>query len=176
MPNWSDQALGMGVPPATPHAIFANGHPISSLTVGADQIPVAGTVYYAPVFVPYRKTIVSLGYLIGSVGGTDKAIAGLYNAEGKLLAQTANAGATVGTASTIQEMAIALVGGVAGTLIEVEGPGFYYVSISLNGTTARLRVTVSGGTRGGSATGAFGTLAAITPPSAAAAAIIAYVL
>jgi hypothetical protein len=169
MANWNDKAHGGGVPGVTPFPFYTNNQDISVLTAGADQVPVAGTVYFAAVYVPHRKTITSIGYLIGSVGGTDKAVAALYNAEGKPIATSALAGVTVGTAATVQELTLT-------TPIEIEGPGYYYVSISLNGTTARLRVSVAGGGRGGSAAGAFGTIAAITPPTASAASLIGYVV
>jgi hypothetical protein len=176
MPNWNDQALGGGTYGATPHPFFVNGHPISSLTVGADQVPVAGTVYFGAVYVPHRKFVTSIGYLIGTVGTGDKVIGAIYNAAGQLLASSALAGITMGNASVIQELPITLTGGAVSTGVELEGPGYYYVSISCNGTTARLRVSVSGGGRAGSAAGSFGTLAAITPPTASAASIIAYLV
>src|SRR5262245_56520076 len=131
MANWNDKALGGGDYGATPMPIYVGDGAPPTLTTGTDTTPVAGTVYFGYLYVPHRKTIKRIGYLIGSVGGTDKAIVALYNAAGKVIANSALAGTTVGTAANIQEIDLT-------TPFEAEGPGYYLVSVSVNGTTCRL--------------------------------------
>lgn len=137
---------------------FVGGAAITSLTLGTDTTPVNGTVFFGELFLPVGRTLTGVGYLIGSVGGTDKAIATLYDRAGAVLVTSALAGVTVGTTATIQELPFT-------ATYDAVGPALYYVSISMNGTTARLRTHVAGGIRDGSATGTFGTLASITPPT-----------
>lgn len=130
-----------------------------SLTAGTDTTPVAGTVYVGELFVPANATLTGIGYLIGSVGGTDKAIAALYNSAGAVVANSALAGVTVGTTATYQELPFT-------APYAAVGPGQYWVSISMDGTTARLRTIPAGAILPTTlAAGVFGTLAAITPPT-----------
>ena len=141
-----------------------------SLTAGTDTAPVAGTVYVGELFVPANATLTGIGYLIGSVGGTDKAIAALYDSAGAVVANSAVAGVTVGTTATYQELPF------TATYAAV-GPAQYFVSISMNGTTARLRTVPAGAILPTTtAEGVFGTLDAITPPTTftAASAPVAY--
>lgn len=132
----------------------------ASLTSGTDTTPTSGTVYYGEVFVPGNATYTGIGYLIGSVGGTDKAIVTLYNAVGTVVANSEKAtGTTVGTTATFQEIAFV-------TAYAAVGPALYFISVSVNGNTCRLRTVAAGSVIStGSATGVFGTLAAITPPT-----------
>lgn len=147
---------------------FVGGFVPGTLTTGTDVTGVDGTVYFGELFLPASKIIKGCGYLIGSVGGTDKAIVALYNSAGVLLANSATAGTTVGSSGGVQELDFT-------AQYAAVGPALYYVSVSVNGTTCRLRHGVVNGVRGGNAAGVFGTLAAITPPTAAAAYPIAYI-
>lgn len=149
-------------------AAFPVGQFAPTLTTGTDSTPTAGTVYFGALYLPVNYTCTGIGYLIGSVGGTDSAIVALYDSTGAVVANSALAGTTVGTTATVQEIAFT-------ATYAAKGPGLYYVSISTNGNTCRLRLSVASGVRGGSAAGVFGTLDAITPPTANAAAPIAYV-
>jgi hypothetical protein len=142
----------------------------ASLTAGTDTTPVSGTVFYGEVVIPVGATLTGIGYLIGSVGGTDKAIVALYDSTGAVVANSALAGVTVGTTATYQEIPFT-------ATYAAKGPGQYFVSVSMNGTTARLRTIPAGAfAPASSATGVFGTLAAITPPTTftAAKAPVAY--
>jgi hypothetical protein len=135
----------------------------TGLTTGTDTTPVNGTRWYSSLFIPYNRTITGIGYLIGTVGGTDKVIVELKSSTGASLATSNTAGATVGTAATFQEVAF------TGTYAAV-GPAIYYVVVQMNGTTARLRTlptaTAPAYTNWASSTaGTFGTTAAITAPS-----------
>lgn len=135
---------------------------LSSLNVSIDKTPVAGTRYYTNVTVGQQQQFTGIGALIGSVGGTDKFIFELHNSSGVLVATTALAGVTVGTAATWQFIPF--------TAPYLAAPGTYYIAVQLNGTTARLAVLDnpnlgSVGQVSGSATGTFGTSANITPPT-----------
>lgn len=146
---------------------YTGGFAPASL-VGVDQIPVAGTVYFAPICLPYSMTVSKIGYNIGSVGGTDLAIASLYTAGGTLIQSSLIAGTTVGTTATMQELAL---------LSTVDLPmGIYLIGVSVNGTTCRLSKGVANGNRGGSAAGSFGVLATLTPAITNVAGIIAYLI
>jgi len=148
---------------------------LTSLTAGTNVTPVAGTRYTCSLYIPHSCLLTGIGYLIGTVGGTDKAIVELHDVDGTLLAKSAVAGVTVGTLATFQEIPFT-------EPLEVVGPGWYYVSVTMNGTTARLRAIatalgVSQVAYTKSATGTFGTVGDLTVPSSFTADVgpIAYV-
>lgn len=141
---------------------FSNWQPIAA-TSGTDTTPANGTQFVTSIFLPANKTLTGAAYLIGSVGGTDKVYAALYDANGALLANSSvsGGGATVGTAANIQTLAFT-------TAYVAHGPAMVYVGISINGTTARLRTVpahTQAGIYAGSVAQSHGTVAAITPPS-----------
>ncbi len=134
---------------------------LTSLTDGTDTACDNGGRYWCSVFVPVNVTLTGIGYLIGSVGGTDKVIAELKDSSGASLANSALAGATVGTLATFQEVAFT-------ATIAVPGPAWYYLVLQFNGATAKFRTIpanlgVSQVAIANTAAGTFGTLAAITP-------------
>jgi len=136
---------------------------LTALTAGTNVTPVAGTRYTCTIFVPHSLIMTGIGYLIGTVGGTDKAIAELHDADGKLLANSDLAGVTVGTAATFQELPFT-------APVEIAGPCWYHLSITMNGTTARLRtiataIGTSQTANTKSATGTFGTVGDLTVPT-----------
>jgi hypothetical protein len=143
-----------------PHG-FSNWQPIAA-TSGTNTTPADGTHFVTSLFIPVNKTLTGVGYLIGTVGGTDKVYAALYDASGALLANSSvtSGGATVGTAAEIQTLAF------TATYAAV-GPAMYYVGISMNGNTARLRTVPAfcqAGIYAGSVSQTHGTVAAITEP------------
>lgn len=83
----------------------ASGQPVLA-TAGTDTAGLADRLLVTKIFIPCTTTITGLAYLIGSVGGTDKAVASLYNADGVLLANStlAGGGTTVGTAANFQAL------------------------------------------------------------------------
>jgi len=109
----------------------------SATTSGTDTTPTANRVYTTAIFIPANMTLTGLSYLIGSVGGTDLAIAMLFNSEGVLVANSAVAGATVGTTATMQHLAFT-------APYAAKGPALYFAGIQVNGTTCRLRTQVFG--------------------------------
>jgi hypothetical protein len=136
---------------------------LTSLTAGTNTTPVAATFYTCSIFVPHNMLMTGIGYLIGTVGGTDKAIVTLHDADGKLLANSDLAGTTVGTAATFQEIPFT-------APVQVVGPCWYYLTVTYNGITARIRtipaslgISVTAFTK--SATGTFGTVGDLTVPT-----------
>lgn len=132
-----------------------------SLTDGTDTAPVAGTRYYSSIFIPDNSAFTGIGFLIGSVGGTDNVIVELHNSKGALVATSALAGTLVGTTGTIQQVPFIAPLGVVPF-------GLYFVVVQFNGTTARFR-TLAAGTSASQTViadliaGAFGTSAPFTP-------------
>lgn len=133
----------------------------------SSKTTVAGTIYYGSFTIGppaggvvtqvAAKTITGLSVLVGSTGGTDLWCVGLYNSAGVLVANSALAGATAGTAGTWQQFAF--------TTAYQAAPGTYYLALQSNGTTAHPAVyngPALASIISGSQTGAFGTLAAIS--------------
>lgn len=140
---------------------FANWQPIAA-TSGTDTTPADGTQFVTSIYLPVSMTLTGVSYLIGSVGGTNRVYAVLYDSTGAVLANStlASAGTVVGTAANIQALNFT-------ATYAAKGPGLYYVGISMNGTTARLRTVPAfcqAGIFGGSVSQAHATVAAITEP------------
>lgn len=148
----------IGRPP--PNGTF----PAVAATSGTDTACSNGTCYLGRVFVPTGCKITGVQYLVGSVGGTDKVIATLYDREGNLLANSAAAGATVGTAAQVQQVAFE-------TPYTLEGPAELWIGLTFNGTTAKFRSVpahcqIGNAQLGGSVAQTFGTIGStITPPT-----------
>ncbi len=155
------------VPISQPSQIVCDTGLPRGATEGTDTAFANGTSFVTSVFVPTNFTATSIGYLVGSVGGTTKIIARIYNSAGALVASstTTSSGTTAGTAAQLQEIALTATAALT-------GPRRYFIAISGNGTTAKLR-TVAAYTGGGAFTGsvalAHAATTAITPPSAFAA-------
>lgn len=156
-----------------PHG-FRNFLP-NTATTGTDTAFANGTLFLSSVFVPVNKTLTGVGFLLGSVGGTDKVIVALYDATGAPVASStvAASGTTAGTAANTQEIPFT-------ATYAAKGPNMYYIGVAANGATAKLR-TVPAFTATelfcGSVAWTHGTVAAVVPPTAFAAdkAPIAYV-
>jgi hypothetical protein len=149
------------IPISAPHG-FANWQPAAA-TSGTDTTPADGTQFVSSLWIPANKTLTGVAYLIGSVGGTDKVYAALYSSSGALLANSSvtSGGATVGTAANVQTLAFT-------ATYAAKGPGLFYVGISMNGNTARLRSVPAhcqAGLFAGSVSQVHGTVAAITAPT-----------
>lgn len=140
---------------------------ISYITNNVDRATVAGSRYYRQWTVPYNIQANGVAFLVGSTGGTDKIIVELHNSAGALVATSdiTSTAPTLGTANTWQEIPF---GTAAAGAVPVQIlAGTYYIAIQSNGTTGKLRAYQSAGLSlpVGSATGTFGTSAAITPPT-----------
>jgi hypothetical protein len=139
--------------------------PIGSVAYGSfgtSTTLTAGTIYWAEVFIPRNITLTGVGVLNGATVGTDKWIFALYDSDGgAVVANSALTGVTSSGANAFQEIAF------TGTYAAV-GPARYWIALQSNGTTDNIR-TVAASTfidvLTTSATGAFGTLTSLTPPT-----------
>lgn len=132
-------------------------------TSGTDTACTNGTAYVGSIFIPGNCTVTGIQYLIGSVGGTDKVIASLHSASGAVLANSATAGATVGTAANLQQVAFT-------STYAAVGPQWGFIALTFNGTTAKFRsvpnfCNAGNGVIGNGVTQTFGSVAAFTPPT-----------
>jgi hypothetical protein len=152
----------LGVTPASAPTGVPTWHPPTA-TSGTDTTPADGTQFVASIFIPWNMTLTGVAYLLGSVGGTNRVYAVLYDSTGAVLANStlASAGTVAGTLATNQELAFT-------APVAVKGGRRYFIGISMNGNTARLR-TVPAQTQAGMWAGqvaqTHGTVAAITPPA-----------
>lgn len=96
----------------------------------------ATTMYCTELQVPFSKLATGLAPLLGSVGGTDKHLVALYDSSGNLLANSATAGVTAGTASTYEQISFT-------TPYYIVGPAQYFGCLQTNGTTATVRMLVT---------------------------------
>ncbi len=136
--------------------------PVTAATSGTDTACTNGTLYYASLRVPGACIVTGISYLIGSVGGTDKVIASIYDIGGNLIANSAIAGTTVGTAANLQAIPFT----APATL---DAPNFFLLALTFNGTTAKFRSVPAfcgGGMLAGSATQTFGTVTSTIAVSA----------
>lgn len=157
----TDMLVGGLAQVVAPHG-FSNWQPVAA-TSGTDTTPASGTQYVTSLFIPVNKTLTGISWLIGSVGGTDRVYAVLYDANGNVLANStlASNGTTVGTAANQQALPFT-------STFNSKGPNLYYVGISINGTTARIRTIpahTQAGLFGGTVSQTHATVAAITAPT-----------
>jgi hypothetical protein len=134
--------------------------PIGSVayaSFGTDFTPAAGSLYTAELFIPKVMTITGIGFLNGSIVGTDEVIVSVNNVSGTTIGYSDLAGVVTAGANSFQQI---------GFLTPVVvSPGTYYISIQTSGTTDRIRLISANtfvDTRTTSRTGTFGTL---LPPS-----------
>lgn len=156
-----DTFLANGQAPQTAKLSLARlAMAVTYLSNNLSTAPVAGTRYYVDTSIGTNGTVVTgIRALIGATGGTDKFIYELHDSTGALVATTALAGVTVGTAGTWQAIPF--------TAPVTVNAGVYFIVVQNNGTTARIatyNAPVSP-LLTGSAAGTFGTSAAITPPT-----------
>lgn len=137
--------------------VYCTGGLPGLTTTGTDTAGVAGQLFVGELRIHQNTLITGLSFLIGSVGGTDKAIVQFFDVNGVVLATSALAGTTVGTAATMQRIAFITAYKAA--------PGLYYVGVQYNGTTAKIRTQVFGDHNVGTVAQTFGTPATITPPT-----------
>lgn len=133
-------AAGAHIAPGAGSALggqfWGAGFEPQSSTAGNNTTGVANQQWISSVFVPCDMTVTGIAYLIGTTGGTDRAVAALYNAAGTLLGNstTTSGGTVVGTGSTLQSLALT-------SQVPITGPATYLISVQTNGTTAKV-VTV----------------------------------
>lgn len=140
----------------TPFRYVGEAQPATN-TTGTDTACTNGTIYVGAIFLGSNCTITGLSYLIGSVGGTDKVISYLFDSTGAVVANSALAGATVGTTATMQRVDF--------TAAYTAPAGLYYAGVVFNGTTAKFRTHTFGDHPAGQVSYTFGTSASITVPT-----------
>ena len=150
---------GLAAPGVVPG--FNTWQPVAA-TSGTDTAFANGTLFLSSLYLPINKVATGIGFLLGSVGGTDKVIVGLWDGSGNPVANstTAAGGTTAGTAANTQEIPFV-------NPLSLVGPGVYFLGVAANGATAKLR-TVAAFTNAGSLAGSVswthGTIAAVVPP------------
>ena len=135
----------------------------SSVAAGTDTACATNTQFVSSVFIPVNKTITGIAWLVGSTGGTDKAYGVLYDASGNALgfSTTASGGVTVGSAASVMTMDLT-------ATYAAKGPAMFYIGVSVNGATAKVRTVpanLGAGIYAGTVTQTHGTVGAITPPT-----------
>ncbi len=134
--------------------------PNVAATSGTDTACTNGTAYVGSVYVPAPCVVTGVQYVVGSVGGTTKVVASIHDINGRVVANSATAGATVGTAAQIQQVAL--------TATAALQSGFYFVGVTFDGTTAKFRSVPAycqSGVIGNGVTQTFGTVADFTAPT-----------
>jgi hypothetical protein len=142
---------------------------VTATSSGTDKACSNGTTYLGRFYLPAPALATGAQYLIGSVGGTNNVILTLYDETGRLLRATAST--LVGTALNVQQIPFATNGsGAAATTLQLE-PGYYWIGLTANGTTAKFRAVpdhggVGDNVLGGTVTQTFGTITStVTVPT-----------
>jgi hypothetical protein len=119
---------------------------------------VAGTEYYVALYLESNFTLTGAQFLVGGTAGTDKWIAALYNNSGILVANSTTGGQTVASLPNT------MVSFPFTTTYAAPGPGYYYLAVQSNGTTAKVQTYTTPGAifRANSVTGTFGSLPSLT--------------
>lgn len=126
--------------------------------LAAGKTLVAGSRYFIQQNIGAPGVLTGINVLVGGTGGTDKWLVELHSPTGVLLATSALAGVTAGTAATWQQIAFT-------ATYNLQVPGLYWVTVQTNGTTATL-ACINSPTYPlftGSSAGTLGTSASITP-------------
>ena len=172
---WIQSDLRTGVQTQARWRVYApepGGTAYTSLnTTGTATI--ATELYCSEVWLPTSKLLTGIALLAGTANSTDKHYVALYDNSGVAIANSALAGATGNTtASAYQQYAFT-------SPYFAVGPAQYFACFQSNGTTDTVRMAVTGVndnilTKG--QTGAtFGTLPALTVPTAFTTAVGPYV-
>ena len=158
-----------GVSTLTGGAVYATNAPfmwsaggaVALATSGTDQAPTSGPRQWVEIFIDRNVTLTGIGYLVGSVGGTDSVVVELYNSAGTVVARS------IATDTEIADIVGATVefDKIAFSSTYAAVAGTYYISVQFNGTTARLRTfpIPNSGFVANTAAGTFKTGASITP-------------
>jgi hypothetical protein len=101
---------------------------------GTDTAFAEKKLFTASLALPCNMTVTGVKYLLGAGGGTNKVIAALFNSAGQKVANSSEAteGTVAGTEKTVQTLAFT-------TPYQAKGPATYFVAITANGATAKLR-------------------------------------
>jgi hypothetical protein len=130
-------------------------------TSGFSLTPVAGTFYYASLWIPFDVTLTGVVASTGVTGGTDDWIAALWGiGGGAALANSSLSGVAAPSGGTKQKFPF------TGTL-PVTGPAAYIIGMQSNGTHAQFLAfpNAAEGFITGSVAGVFGTVPSLSPAS-----------
>ena len=136
-------------------------------TNGTDTAPSITVVYMTQFVIPFNVTLTGAALFNGS-NVTDKVILALFNSAGTPLANTATAGTAGSGTDAYQEV------NFTSTYAAV-GPATYWLGAYFNGTTTRFNTIAAAtpfllnkifGFAGSVSTQTFGTVAAVTLPTA----------
>lgn len=129
--------------------------PNPTATSGTDTTPVAGTIYYASVFIPGDTFVSSLNILLGSASTNGTVIVGIAGGTtGNVLATSVLTGTTTTTAAQTQSVTLT-------APINLQGPGYYLLFAQFSSASDRLRSVPAfcdNGIMAGSQTGVTGTI------------------
>lgn len=134
---------------------------------------IATEVYCTEVWVPVNKLLTGIGLLAGTANSTDKHYVILYDSGGTAIANSAVAGVTGNTtASAYQQYAFT-------SKFFAIGPAQYFACFQANGTTDTVRMATTGVNdnilTAGQTAATFGTIPALTVPTAFTTAVGPYV-
>lgn len=114
------------------------GTAYTSLETNGTAFDAATSMYCNEIKLPYSKVLTGLKVLMGTIaGGTEKKAVLLYDAGGKLLANSAAAGQTMGSTASV------FVSVPFTTPFYAVGPARYFGCIQSNGTSDTIRHTVT---------------------------------
>lgn len=126
----------------SPRLIATGGNGALNTADGGNSTPVITEIYMAELWVPAQISVTGIAVFAGSVW-SDNFKAGLYEANGVLLAATAStAGST--TADVYQRAPFATNGANATFSALTLTRGTYYIGLILDGTTSRYNTHVVG--------------------------------
>lgn len=131
---------GVAAIAGTTFGTWAGNYVPASKSAGTDVAFAEKKLFVSSLFLPANKKVKGIGLLLGTEGGTNKLVAGLFNSKGEPLAKTSETteGTVAGTKETIQEIDLT-------AEYEAVGPAVYFIGITGNGTTAKMRTIAIGG-------------------------------
>ncbi len=140
---------------------WSAGGSVALATAGTNTTPTDGPRMWVEIFIPRNVTLTGIGYLVGTVGGTDSVVVELFNSAGTVVARSiatdTSPAALVATLAEFQKVDFSSTfNAIAGT---------HYISVQFNGGTARVRTfgIPNSGFVANTAAGTFKTGASITP-------------
>lgn len=146
---------------STPYTTFTTISPPNPISTNPTTYA-SGTEYAGMLYIPSNATLTGACLLNGGTTGTNTNIYILWNSAGTVVAHTATAGTTTGTASKYSCVAFT-------ATVNVMGPQTYFIGVQANGTTDNFQSYAAGSVPTGyfttSTTGVFGTLTNLVVPS-----------
>jgi len=140
---------------------WSAGGGVIAVTDGNNSTPTGGPRMWVEIFIPRNVTLTGIGYLVGTVGGTDSVVVELFDSAGAVVARSiatdTEAADLVATTAEFQKVPF------SSTFNAVVGT--HYISVQFNGGTARVRTFTipNSGFVANTAAGTFKTGASITP-------------